>query len=126
MYDTGQFYYRRVRIQPYFSPELSDSGPHFRVTVPARSPDEPERSFIGQYYQLNWVFAEKQSLYVGNSQAGPEFPELSDSVIADDLEDYSVNEPFTELGFRFGLFNSDLCNILTDTPPTPVVDPVIN
>ena len=125
MYGAGQFYYRRVRIQPYIRPLLSGSGPHYRVTVPARPPDQPRRIFIGQYYQLNWVFEEKQCLYVGNSQAGSDFPAISDSVIAGDLEDYSVDEPFTEVSFRFGLFNGGVCKTLTDTPPTPVVDPVV-
>ena len=124
VYDAGQFYYRTVRIHPYTRPLPSVDGPFYTVTIPGRPPEEPRRRLIGQYYQLNWISVEHQCLYVGNSQAGPEFlPGLSASVIAADPEDYCVDEPFTEVGFRFGLFNSDVCDILNGTPPPSPTPP---
>ena len=48
------------------------------------------------------------SIYAGNSQGGPEIRDMMDSVIAGVYWDYAVKDLFSEDGYKFGLFRSDL------------------
>ena len=77
------------------------------MTVPARG-DEEEREFKGRLYHLDWIHRKNQCLYVGNSQAGREDGD-TDSVIAGLYSYYSVNRTFSEDGYRYGLFRSEVC-----------------
>ena len=112
VHDThaGQFYYREVQIQHYSGPD-DDDHTIYTVEIPERLPEEPSRTFIGTFYEFNWMKQHNPCFYAGNSQAGnpPEVVSFSDSVIAGTIEDYIVPGAFSEVGYKFGLFNSSLC-----------------
>ena len=65
------------------------------------------KSFTGTLYNVSWTF---DCIYAGNSQGGPEIRDMMDSVIAGVYWDYAVNDLFSEDGYKFGLFRSDLCS----------------
>ena len=50
------------------------------------------------------------SMLVYNSQGGPEIRDMMDSVIAGVYWDYAVSDLFSEDGYRFRLFRSDLAS----------------
>ena len=118
LFYSGQFYYRNIPISRYTGPLPLISDFYYDITIPARlllqiPLFEPPRTFPGFSYHLNWLSEDKTCLYVGNSQAGPEIDEETDSVIAGNFREYIVADPssFSEQPFRFGLFNSGICTV---------------
>ena len=91
---------------------------------------ESQRTFLGKYYHLNWMHEERPCLYVGNSQGGPDVPGVTDSVIAETSEDHIVSGPLSEDGYRYGLFDSELCSTLQAPHhcliPTDAVTMIVN
>lgn len=110
---SGQFYFRDIPISHYTGSLPLISNFYYDITIPSRIlPQlEPQRTFPGFSYHLNWLSEEKTCLYVGNSQAGPEITGETDSIIAGNFQEYIVNDPasFNEGGYRFGLFDSSMC-----------------
>ena len=100
---AGQFYYQTINIS---GPVDSDNT--YDITIPEHG-GEPPRSFTGALYNVSWTFDRIHCIYAGNSQGGPEIRDMMDSVIAGVYWDYAVNDLFSEDGYKFGLFRSDLC-----------------
>ena len=81
-----------------------DSDNTYDTTIPEHG-GEPSRSFTGALHNVSWTFDHIQCIYAGNSQGGTEIRDMMDSVISGD---YAVDDPFSEDGYKFRLFRSDL------------------
>ena len=86
-----------------------DSDNTYDTTIPEHG-GEPSRSFTGALHNVSWTFDHIQCIYAGNSQGGPEIRDMMDSVIAGVYWDYAVDDLFSEDGYKFRLFRSDLAS----------------
>ena len=110
---AGQFYNREVAIELYNGTvDSDDDNTRYMVKIPARSAEEPGRTFTGIFGEYNWVHSPRHCIFAGNSQAGSiaEVDSPNDPVIAGGYHDYLVPDPFSEDGYEFGLFREDVCD----------------
>ena len=101
--------YRQVHIRQH-------SGRLYTVKVPEQFPEDQKRTFVGTFNKKNWMCQHKHCLYAGSNQAGKShelFWYGFDSVTPGTIEDHIVPGPFSEDGYKFGLFDSSRCALVT-------------
>ena len=95
-----------VQLQKRFNDHLNK---WYTVNITTGTKRKNSRSFGGFLYNLNWERRPQTCLYVGDMQGDATYTTDTGGVIQGKYRDYEVSGPFSERGYKFGMFKKQAC-----------------